>query len=106
MLLWHGNYRYAHLFAFLAPRFLLAPDRVLDCERMHARWQWYCATKKAIEMQTRIGPLRLHHCMEHNPASPTDADIPPHLRAEISHRKMDVMAMHEDDEVPTPWLED
>ena len=40
--LWHGHRAYKPLFKFVALRFLLAPDEVLDCERTHARWQWLC----------------------------------------------------------------
>ena len=36
--LWKGQGEYRVLFQFLAMRFLLAPDQVLDCERSHARW--------------------------------------------------------------------
>ena len=39
VLLWHGQGKFQNLFRFLAPRFLLAPDHVLDAERVHARWQ-------------------------------------------------------------------
>ena len=44
-LLWHSKGKYESLFKFLAPRFLLAPDHVLDAERVHARWQWICRSK-------------------------------------------------------------
>ena len=37
VLLWHDNGRFERLFKLLAPRFLLAPDHVLDSERIHAR---------------------------------------------------------------------
>ena len=36
-LLWHGQGRYEAVFRFLASRFLLNPDHVLDSERIHAR---------------------------------------------------------------------
>ena len=36
VLLWQGRGSYENLFRFLAPRFLLAPDHVLDAERIHA----------------------------------------------------------------------
>ena len=45
VLLWHDHGKYESLFKFLAPRFLLAPDHVLDAERIHARWQWSCQKK-------------------------------------------------------------
>ena len=47
-LLWHGRGKYERLFRFLAPRFLLAPDHVLDAERVHARWQWLCLRKRGL----------------------------------------------------------
>ena len=35
---WQKNGAWKPLFVFLALRFLLNPDQVLDCERLHARW--------------------------------------------------------------------
>ena len=45
VLLWQWHGKYLHLLKFLAPLFLLAPDHVLDAERIHARWQWLCSLK-------------------------------------------------------------
>ena len=61
VLLWQGQGKYIHLFKFLAPRFLLAPDHVLDAERIHARWQWLCSLKRSMNVQTFNAPLRLVH---------------------------------------------
>ena len=46
VLLWKGHGRFQSLYRFLAVRFLLAPDHVLDAERIHARWQWLCQQQK------------------------------------------------------------
>ena len=42
VLLWHDSGKYENLFKFVAPRFLLSPDHILDAERIHGRWQWAC----------------------------------------------------------------
>ena len=62
-LLWHSKGKYESLFKFLAPRFLLAPDHVLDAERVHARWQWTCSVKKehtAPDLECKFAPDALH----------------------------------------------
>ena len=46
--LWQNHGAYKPLFRFLALRFLLAPDQVLDCERVHACWQWQCTSRRAL----------------------------------------------------------
>ena len=72
-LLWRGQLKYAALFRFLAPLFLLASDHVLDTERVHARWQWMCNEKRNQTMQSFNAELRLRHFLEHNQALPTSA---------------------------------
>ena len=64
MLLWQDSCSYEALFRLLAHRFLLAPDHVLDAERIHARWQWLCKIKRALKLQTMNASLRLMHYME------------------------------------------
>ena len=51
VLLWHNHGKYQVLFKFLAPRFLLAPDHVLDAERIHVRWQWICKVRRSQKLQ-------------------------------------------------------
>ena len=51
--LWHGNGAFAILFYFRAGRFLSAPDSVMECEGVHARWKWICEHKRNL----RIGLL-------------------------------------------------
>ena len=88
VLLWRDNGKYEQLFKFLAPRFLLAPDHVLDAERMHARWQWECLDKRALKLQTLNASLKLMHYMEHNQAFPRDQELLPFLRAEKDEHEL------------------
>ena len=88
VLLWHGRGKYQVLFKFLAPRFLLAPDHVLDCERVHARWQWLCNQKRALKLLTLNGSLRIMHYMENNQSFPKDDEFLGHLETERAEHKM------------------
>ena len=101
VLLWHGNGRFERLFKFLAPRFLLAPDHVLDAERIHARWQWSCRTKRALKIQTMNASLRLTHHLEHNQTFPSHEELLQHLHAEAMDHKFSMEAL--DDDVPLGW---
>ena len=94
--LWGNKGKYEILFRFLAPRFLLAPDHVLDCERIHARWQWACANKRAIKIMTLNGSLRLQHYLENNQVFPSDEDLLQHLHAEREQHKMAIMTLEGD----------
>jgi hypothetical protein len=103
VLLWHGQGRYETLFKYLAPRFLLAPDHVLDAERIHARWQWSCGQKHALKLQTLNASLRLMHHMEHNQGFPSHADLLPNLQAERLEHKLAYDALVANDEVALGW---
>jgi hypothetical protein len=103
VVLWHNHGRYETLFKFLAPRFLLAPDHVLDAERIHARWQWSCGQKHALKLQTLNGSLRLMHHMEHNQTLPSHAELLPNLQAERLEHKLAYEALVTDDEVALGW---
>jgi hypothetical protein len=73
---WHGNGEYKALFQFLAMRFLLAPDQVLDCERAHARWNWICLSKRALRLPSMNAYLRLTSYLEgHKQEFPNYDDI-------------------------------
>ena len=96
-LLWHQQGKYESLFRFLAPRFLLGPDHVLDAERVHARWQWLCIQKRALKLHTLNGTLRLMHHLEHQQALPCDEDIAKFLEAERLEHKVSLEAIEEAD---------
>ena len=93
VLLWHCNGKFEILFKFLAPRFLMAPDNVLDAERVHARWQWSCLLKRATTFQNLNASLRLTHYMEHNHRLPDDEILNPLLRAEAFAHKLTMEAL-------------
>ena len=88
LLLWKGRGRFERLFKFLAPRFLLAPDHVLDAERIHARWQWICGAKRSLRIQTLNALLRMMFYLEHNQTFPSDEDLLPHLEAERAEHRL------------------
>jgi len=78
--LWHGRGRFEPLFRWLATLFLVGPDHVLDCERIHARWQWICATKHAIQLPLLNASLKVTHYMDrHDGNLPADEALEPHL---------------------------
>ena len=80
---WQGNGEYKALFQFLAMRFLLAPDQVLDCERAHARWNWICQAKRNLRMLAANAHLRLTSYLEgHGQELPRHDDIRVYLMQE------------------------
>ena len=103
MCLWHGPARFEALFRFLAPRFLLAPDHVLDAERIHARWQWICNMKRSIKLMNLNAVLKLTHFLENNQTFPDIEELIPHLQAEAQEHKVNLQALENDDEVAVGW---
>ena len=100
VLLWKGHGRYECLFKFLAPRFLLAPDHVIDAERVHARWQWISRRGVRTMLPTMNATLRLQFYMEHNQGFPSHEDLLPHLQAErLAHR----VALESLEEIALGW---
>lgn len=76
--LWqHGN-DCAELFRYLATRFLTAPDHVLDCEGVHAQWQWLMTTKRGMKLKLMNGILRMRQLVRAG-ALPDAADLAPHM---------------------------
>ena len=96
MLLWKGHGKFEALFKFLAPRFLLGPDHVLDCERVHARWQWCCAQKRGLKLYTLNALLRTTHTLEHS-RMPSDGELFEYLEAEKALDKSDLAHARADD---------
>lgn len=89
----HGQGRFEALFRFLAPRFLLAPDHVLDAERIHARWQWICNMKRSIKLMNLNAVLKLTHFLENNQTFPDIEELIPHLQAEAQEHKVNLQAL-------------
>ena len=102
VLLWHDHGKYECLFRFLAPRFLLAPDHVLDCERVHARWQWACLQKRSLKVHSLNALLRLTHYDEHN-VFPQHTELQEHLEAEAAEHKRSLDAIGSEGVVASGW---
>ena len=102
VLLWRDKGKYERLFKFIAPRFLLAPDHVLDAERVHARWQWTCLLKRGIRFQGLNASLRLMHFLEHH-TMPSDEILIPCLQAEAVQHRLALAGLKEEDVVAPGW---
>jgi hypothetical protein len=103
VLLWHDHGKYEVLFKFLAPRFLLNPDHVLDAERIHSRWQWACSMKHALKIQALNGSLRLMHYIENNQTFPSNEDLVPHLQAERLEHRLAMKDIETEGEIALGW---
>ena len=103
--LWHGRGHFAETFKFLASRFLTAPDHVLDCERTHGRWQWQCATKKALKLMTMNATLKVTRYLEgHDREFPEANILDEYLVAETKELRWGTNAIDEDgDEIAKGW---
>ena len=101
--LWHGRGKFETLYKFLAPRFLLAPDHVLDTERIHARWQWYCAQRRNLRLPTLNALLRLQHYLEQQGELPSHELLLDPLLAEHAEHKAAVGAVAAEGQVAIGW---
>ena len=100
---WQGRGIFAVLFKFLAARFLTAPDNVLDCERMHGRWQWQCDFKRALKMHTLNATLKLTRYLELNGGFPPHAALVEHLDAERQELSWSVQDLSDNQDIATGW---
>ena len=101
--LWHGRGKFETLYKFLAPRFLLAPDHVLDTERIHARWQWYCAQRRNLRLPTLNALLRLQHYLEQRGELPSHELLLDPLLAEHAEHKAALGAVVDEGQVAIGW---
>ena len=102
--LWQRRGAYKPLFRFLALRFLLAPDQVLDCERAHARWQWLCELKRGCTLPSVNAFLRCTRFLEqHGGEFPSPEDLGPWLEAEQAHLRRARAAIDAEDEIAPGW---
>lgn len=98
--LWKGQGEYRVLFQFLAMRFLLAPDQVLDCERSHARWNWICLSKRSLRLPAMNAQLRLTAYLEaHHDEFPTHEELRPHLEMEAEAHRQALANANADEQV-------
>ena len=102
VLLWRGLGKFERLSRFVTPRLLLAPDHVLDDERVHDRWQWLCLQKRGLKLHSLSVCLRLTHYLEHNPW-PNHEDLQQHLQDEAREHKVALEALNVEGEIATGW---
>ena len=89
---------------FLALRFLLAPDQVLDVERTHARWEWFCELKRNLSLASMNALLRLTRFLEqHRGEFPPPAVLGPLLENEKAHLRRARAAIDAADEIALGW---
>ena len=100
---WQGRGHFVELFKFLASRFLTAPDNVLDCERMHGRWQWQCEIKRALKMHTLNATLKLSRYLELNGGFPHIEAIAEHLEVERQELNWNIQELNDDLEIAKGW---
>ena len=105
--LWKGHGRFGPLFNFLSLRFLRGPDQVLDCEAIHARWQWLCAAKKSLKLKMLNAHLRILCFLEqHGMELPPDEELEPLLQAEMAHQRAQEQRIHQADVIAPGWRAD
>ena len=59
--IWQKHGRTAHMFRFVADRFLGAPDSVGGCESIHAQWKWLEINRRNLKFQMLNALLRLRN---------------------------------------------
>ena len=99
VLLWRANGKYETLFKFIAPRFLLSPDHVLDAERIHARWQWILWNKRNLRLPGMNALLKLRCYLESNQGFPGPDELDPHLLAEHAEHRAALRAVQDEEHV-------
>ena len=80
VVLWRDGGRYAELFRWLAVRFLGNPDHVLECENIHAQWQWIEAVAHNIKLKHLNAQLLIRAWLQHH------EDLPSHDQLSPIHR--------------------
>jgi len=61
---WRHDGAYENLFKFLVSRFGGAPDSVLQCEGVHARWKWITSMKRGLKFPLLNATLKLFDYIE------------------------------------------
>lgn len=80
VLLWQCGAKFKTLYKFLAIRFLVVPDSVLDEEGVHAKWKWLELMKRSMKFTFLNASLKLQEYLVQFTALPTGADLEPHMK--------------------------
>ena len=78
-LLWRNKGAYSELFHFLAVRFLGAPDSVLECEGIHAKWKWIEHGRRGMKFKLLNAILKLMTYMHLNGGTPPPEELIQHV---------------------------
>ena len=79
VVLWRGGGDYAKLYRWLAVRFLGNVDNVLECESVHAQWQWIETVAHAIKLKQLNAVLLLRSWLQHHCQLPGHDALQPYL---------------------------
>ncbi len=79
VLLWRDGGRYEGLYRWLAVRFLSNPDNVLQCESIHAQWQWIETCARSIKLKQLNAVLQIRAWIQTFGELPAVADLQPYL---------------------------
>ena len=79
--IWRKRGRTAHLFMFLADRFLGAPDSVGGCESIHAQWKWLEVNRRSLTLQMLNALLKLRNYVTEYTALPDYEHLVEHISA-------------------------
>jgi hypothetical protein len=86
-LVWKQGGRFSKLFVFLAVRFLSNPSHVLECEGIHARWQWLGQGRRSVKMKTMNSVLKLSAYMLYQGDLPPADVLLPHIQLTRLHMR-------------------
>ena len=78
---WGCNGYFAYIFYFLGARFLSAPDHVLECEAIHARWKWWTMNRRRLKLKSLNAYCKIHDYILQFDELPPDDDLEPHIIA-------------------------
>ena len=102
--LWHGRGAFGNLFKWLATLFLVSPDHVLDCERVHARWQWLVAQRRSLLLPSLNAILKVTHYLDrHDGNLPPHDNLQPHLEAAAQEFNWDLGRIQDDENIARGW---
>ena len=89
VVLWRDQGRYAELYRWLAVRFLGNPDHVLDCESVHAQWQWIETVARGAKMKQLNAQLLVRAWLQQHRDLPPPDQLSVHIddvQASARHR--------------------
>jgi len=84
---WRGEGYYAKLYRWLAVRFLGNVDNVLECESVHAQWQWIETVAHAIKLKQLNAVLLLRSWMQQHGQLPGHDELLHHLDPTVSEAR-------------------